>query len=82
MLDGLKALAALGLIGVAASKSAQKKKQEQKHNEYRASHKNVKYVCPGCGRRYTRSIPKNDSQFIHYCGTCHRNFLISRFIEP
>lgn len=81
MLDGLKALAALGLIGVAASKSAQKKKQEQKLNEYRASVKNVTYVCPGCGRRFTKRIPKNARQFIHDCGTCHRSFFISRFIE-
>ena len=78
MLDGLKALAALGLIGVAASKSAQKKRNIQAREELNSRKRKIKYRCPACGCMHITTVYSDGPQSI-YCGSAKRSVCVTNY---
>lgn len=79
MLDGLKALAALGLIGLAASKSAQKKKDLQKREELDSRKRKIKYVCPACGRMHTTTVYHDSPIYEISCSVAKRRVCVTNY---
>ncbi len=79
MLDELKALAALGLLGIAASKASKKKQDETRREQYAATHKRIAFICPGCGTRYIRTADLNAEIYQHCCPKCKRWWTIHKF---